>query len=356
MLRIPWSMPLIEECDRLSMIDVIKGDWYSEGAITEKFEKELCNYIGCKNAIVMNNGTCSLIAALWSFKDSEYSKVVSPSYGFITGMNVPIALGYDVILKDVDEKTLNMKKGDIEEKIDIIMPIDVGGLPVDLKNEVRANIIEDAAEAIGSERYGVKVGNSYHPTIFSFHIAKTMTMVEGGAVCTNNTELANKIRMFKNHGAMTKTDKTNFHSSGLNFRTTEIQAALGLSQLNKMPRMLKNREAIAKIYREGLEGLVDFQKIPKGMKTSNMFFPIFVDAKKRDRINEYLRGSGVETRICWKPMYQQPWVAKTKWADLSHKASERIYSRIICIPMGSGNTEEQAKEVVEQVKIAIKEC
>src|SRR3990167_8121122 len=363
-MKIPWSQPDINEEDGKAMQKIIESGWLSEGKVTEEFEREIEKYIGCKHAIIFNSATAALLTTLFAH-NIHHKSVAVPAYGFIAVTNVAMAKEITPILIDSSKETLDMtietlRTGTARNPVRVVMPIDVAGMPIDIysfkeycnKNDIL--LIEDAAEAFGSEYMHRKIGSFGHITIFSFHIAKTITTVEGGCICTDDYEIAEKCRMIKNHGVKAEKTRTRFDYFGFNFRTTDIQSALGLSQLKRVDEFLKHRNKLAESYLEEFEGLADFQHVPSYVtRHSWMFFPIFVDERRRDDINRFLNDNGIGTRICWIPVHQQKFHEQF-FHGQSYPIAEELGRRNITLTIGNGITEEQVTYVVEKLKEALK--
>jgi perosamine synthetase len=363
MEKIEWSPPDISEEDNQAMKKVIDSGWLSEGKITQEFESMLAKYIGCKHAIVVNNATAALLTVLWANDFKQGDEIIVPAYTFIATVNTPMAVGCVPMLTDCNLETMNSEPGFMEPKLTkktrAIIPVDIAGMPIDLdafKEFAKENdlvLIEDAAESFGAQYRGKRIGSFGHATIFSFHIAKLITSIEGGCIATNDDAIADKCRMIKNHGTLKKVAKTNFFNFGVNFRTTDLQSALGLSQLKRAEEFLALRNRISRIYMDELNGIVGFQEVPKHVsKHGRMFFPIFVEELKRNEIDEELNKQGVSTRICWPPAHKQPFHSKL-FPNQSYPNSEKIGNTIITLPLGNKTSEEDAKKVAEIVKKTI---
>ncbi len=367
-MSVPWSVPSISEKDKESIVKVLESGWMSEGKLTKEFEQKICDYIGCKHTIVFSSATTAMMTALYAHNIAGGGKeVIAPAYGFIAAVNVPLGLQDKVMLADSDKKVLNITPETIREsceykKAKAMIPIDVAGMSIEQKEfeefskENGIILIEDAAEAFGGEYKNRKVGSFNHTTIFSFHIAKTFTTIEGGCITTNDDIIDDLCRKIKNHGVGPNKTRTHFEHYGYNFRTTDLQSALGLSQLEKVEEFLKHREKLAKIYFDELQNIggIELQQVPAFVTRHPwMFFPIFVNSKKRDKITEKLNEKGVGTRICWVPVHKQEY-HKQFFKGKVFPNAEELGERNIALPMGNGITEEQIKYVCDEVKKAIK--
>lgn len=367
-MSIPWSVPSFSAEDKESVIKVLESGWMSEGKITREFERKICGYIGCREAVAFSSATTAMMTALYAHGIAgKGNKVIAPAYGFIAAVNVPLGLQDKVILSDSDSKTFNISPETVKsscdyKKANAIIPVDVAGLPIDAKDfesfakEESLALIEDAAETFGGECRNRKVGSHNHTTIFSFHIAKTITTVEGGCITTNNRKIAELCRKIKNHGVSSNKTRTHFEHFGFNFRTTDLQSAMGISQLARAEKFLKHRETLAKIYNDELQGVrgIKFQEVPEyATRHAWMFFPILVDAKKRDLIRKRLEKHGIGSRICWIPVHKQKYHKKI-FSGEKFPVAEMLGKKNIALPMGNGISEGQIKYVCTELKKAVK--
>jgi len=353
MKKIPWSSPEIGSEEQDAMINVIKSGWLTEGKETELFEKELADYFGAKHVVAVNNGTSALISAMIAEGVKAGDEVITPAFTFVATINSIISIGAKPVLIDCDADnfniTIDLVKEKINEKTKAIMLVDVAGLPCDLDafeklaKEYNLILIEDAAEAIGAEYKNKKVGGFNHTSIFSFHMAKDVTTIEGGCVCTNDGEINRKLRMIKNHGMQKRYDYGFF---GLNLRTTDIQSALGRAQLKKINKFLETKNRLADKYKKGLKNCC-FQQIPDyATKHPYMLFGVLVDKNIRDSFIKHLNDNGVDTRICWPSIFKQDYHSQIFSAGGSLN-SEKIASEIINLPIGNGLSDEDADYVIE---------
>lgn len=357
MIKVPWSPPAIEKEEKEAAIRVINSGWLTQGKETQKFEEELADYISCKHVIVMNNGTSALIASLLAEGIGKGDEVLVPSLTFIASVNAITAVGATPVLVDSNLKTFNttpeLMQDKLTNKTKAILPVDVAGMPIDIDkirkfaDENNLKIIEDAAQGIGASYKGKKLGSFDHTTIFSFHMAKTITTIEGGCITTNDDEISKKCRMIRNHGMQAT---YNYGMHGLNFKTTDIQSAIGKEQLKKISKYLAVRNKIANIYTKELKNFGEFQHVPEYVTShSRMLFGILVEKDKRDEINKKLNGNGIDTRICWPPAHKQNHHSKI-FTNENLPNAEYISSKIINLPMGNGLTENSVNYVTEKFR------
>lgn len=362
--QIPWSKPYITTDEVKSLLDVVASDWLSQGPQTYAFEKELAEYMGVKDVVVMNNGTSALMAAFYTaFKKGD--KVIFPAYTFVATLNSALAVGVEPILVDCDRYTGNISLDEVEKilkrtkGIKGLVLADIAGLPVDMKRAISIadkfglTIIEDAAEAIGASCYGKKIGGWGHLTSFSFHAAKLLTTIEGGAVAVGDKDLANILRQYRNHGESLE-QKFVWEKHGLNCRITDLQSAIGRVQLKKLDEFVRHRNAIANIYKKGLSGLVEFPKVDKFVDIHPyMLFIVLVDEGAREKIIDKMAKENIFCRISWRPLHKQP-VFADMFRNVSLPVSEQWGQRALCLPIYNSITYKDAERVVETLVDIIK--
>lgn len=363
---IPWSKPDFGNDEKKAAIRVIKSGWLTQGKETEKFENELAAYLGVKHVIVVNSGTSALVASLLAYGIGPGDEVIAPSFTFIATINSIIAVGAKPVLVDCNQNTWDISPDVVEKYVTkrtrAIMPVDVAGMPIDidefrkLSRKYGIPLIEDAAQAIGSVYKDKKIGSFGHTTIFSFHMAKLVTTVEGGCIAVNDQKIADRVRMIRSHGRKElyafKKHGTEYHFDGfgLNLRFSDVQAAIGRIQLRKINKAILHRGKLVKLYKRELGELFEFQQIPSYVTThSNFICGILCKKSKRDYINQKLYENRISTRITWLPAHLQKW-HKDYFGKLKLKNSEMIASRIISIPLGNGMSFREAEKVIDVLK------
>ena len=353
-VSINWAEPSLDEEEKEIVKEVIESTWIGgNGPILKKFEREFARTVEARYAIGVNNGTSALLCALLALREKWTSfTVIVPTYTFIATANVVNVLRLPLELQDAKWDTWNIDAEKIKRKVDVLIPVDVGGLPCDYDTIKKLDcfVLEDAAEGLGGIYHGRKIGSIADVTTFSLHSAKIITSGEGGVITTNNKELYQIMKSIVNQGyPPTKKPWEYEHVRvGLNFRMTELQAALGLVQLKKLPKFLRKRQEIAKIYKEELSKYGSFQRVPKGVKHPYFLFGILVKPKKRDKLCARMLSEGVQVKVTWKPVHLQK-----PYRNLTMKefpAAEFLYKRIISLPIHNNLTEEDAKEVVSIFK------
>jgi perosamine synthetase len=330
----------------------------SQGKVTEEFERKLAEYSGARYAIVVNNGSSALLCALMAHGAKPGDRILVPDYTHVATANVPELLGCEVSLVDIDASTFNVDYDILEKTVrkqrpKFVVAVDVAGLPNDvdvlsgLANKYGFTMIEDAAESIGGEYNHRKIGSLECTAVVSFHAAKQLTTIEGGAVLTHDSQVALRCRLIRNHGEAPG-QKYVSRTVGMNLRTTDLQSAIGLVQLTKLESYLSRRNRIASHYRERLADSFNFQLIPKYVTRHAymMFIAVARSRRVRDSLEKYLESRGIETRKPWPPLHRQP---QFKAADVKYQKSTSLYERSISLPLFNGMQDSDVEKVISDV-------
>ena len=353
--QIPWSKPDISDNEKKAILKVLESNWYSQGPLTKKFEDELSGYLD-SNVSIVNNGTSAIICALLAHKFKSGDKVLVPDFTFFATLSAPKLLGAKVMTVDVDPKTFNISIDQIEEivknnDIKFVIVVDIAGLPVDidafeeLAKKYKFTLIEDAAQALGSNYKNKKIGSFDHTTTFSFHIAKQITTIEGGCVSSPDENISKKIKQLRDHGRI---DTKNYTHDiiGSNFRTTDLQSSIGLEQLKKIETYISRRNHISKKYTEKIKN-VGFQENPNySIRHSNMmFFTIYPNKSIRDKNFKILHENGIDAKLPWPPLHSQP--ANPELNQNIHENTKIISDTSLMLPIFNGMTDEEADYVID---------
>jgi len=356
---VPMSFPDIGEEEIENVKNVLKSGWYSQGKVTNEFENLLSKYLSSK-VVTVNNGSSALMCALLAHGIKPGDKVVVPSFTFAATSSIPKILGAEILVADIDPNTLNISPESVEEiikknDVKMVIVVDVGGLPVDIDRFIDLSkkynfiLIEDAAEAFGSEYKNKKVGSFEHTAIFSFHIAKPLTTVEGGCISTNNEKIIEKSTSIRDHGREPSGGYVH-QILGSNFRTNDIQSAIGICQLRKIEQYLSIRNTIANEYKNSIKG-VDFQKIPNyATKHSYMlFFTIAKNKEMKEKYLEILHKNKIDARDVWPPINKQP--CNPELNKINCPNSEQVSQRGFILPIFNTMSEEQIHAVISSMNI-----
>lgn len=349
-----------------------RGMNWAVGPNIEKFEGLIAKNIGRKYAVVFNSGTSALHAILIAYGIKEGDEIIVPAFTFIATANAPLFVGAKPIFADIEKITYGLDPEDVEKKITkntkAIMPVHYGGAVCCKINELKAlakkhNILllEDAAESFGAELGGKKAGAFGDAAEFSFCQTKVFTTGEGGCVVTDSEDFYKKLKLIRSHGRAE--DKGYFNSGkymdymslGYNFRMPDCIAALGISQLQKVDKMVKNRIKNTKYFSNKLSGLkIDDIAIPAAPK--NLFhvyqeFYISIKSGKetRDALKKYLAEKGIGTRISFSPIYKAHFYHDVlKYNDFL-KNTEEIYSKTLTLPMYPHLKKTEMDYIVKQI-------
>lgn len=369
---LPYGRQSIDDKDIEEIIKVLKSDFITQGPKIGEFEEKLAKYCGSEYAVVFNSGTSALHGAYFAFGLGKGDEIITSPNTFVATSNAALYLNAKPVFSDIEKETGNIDVSKLREKITdktkFIVPVHYSGNPVNLKElseiaqEYDLKIIEDAAHSIGAKYKGKKIGNSEYSemTIFSFHPVKHITTGEGGAVLTNNHDYYEKLLIFRSHG-ITKNNFVNqkhgdwyyeMHYLGYNYRMTDIQAALGLSQLDKLDRFVRRRGEIAGMYNAAFDDNSFFKTITvdKDCDSSYHLFPILLEDRFKDKKREIflkLREEGLGVQVHYIPVYLQPYYQELGYKKELCLISEDFYRREISIPIYPAMSDEDVDYVIK---------
>jgi len=355
--KIPISKPVFNNGEERAILSVLKNGWVREGKVTKIFENKISKYLS-SNVVTVNSGSSALLCALIAHGIKSSDKIVVPDFTFIATSSIPKILGAKIIPVDVDFDSLVVNPETLEKvvkkhNVSCVIAVDIGGSPVDLEafsdlsKHYGFTLIEDAAQAFGSEYKKKKLGSFDHTTIFSFQTTKPLTTIEGGCVSSSEKRIIKKIRSIKDFG---RSESGNYIHSlvGSNFRTTDIASAVGICQLEKFDSNIVQRNRIFSKYKKFIKNL-KFQKIPKYVtKNSNsLIFASVNNEKNRNSLVKKLVEKRIDARKPWGPIHLQP--CNTELKKFSCKNSEMIYRRFFNLPIFNDMTDKEVKTVVESI-------
>lgn len=373
MKNIPYGRQWVDDSDIAAVIDVLGSDWLTQGLMVENFEKAIAEYIGVKYAVTFNSGTSALHGAMYAAGVGKGDEVITSPITFVSTSNSAVYLGAKPVFVDIDPDTYCIDVNKIEDSITpqtkVIAPVDYAGYPVDMRKlrKIAAEndliIIEDAAHALGARRYGLKVGLEADMTMFSFHPVKHITTGEGGIIVTNNPEYYEKLRLFRSHG-ITKSPELlqqndgpwyyEMQDLGFNYRLTDIQCALGISQLKKLDRFVKRRNEIAVHYNNAFEenSFVVTPPVPPWEDSLHGYhiYPVLIEGYDRKSIYLKLRDKGIFTQVHYIPVHLQPYYRKNfGYSKGDFPIAERFYQKELTIPMFPKMTTEDVYRVIGSI-------
>lgn len=400
---LPYGRQLIEEDDIAAVAEVLRGDWLTTGPAVEAFERALCDVTEAKHAIACANGTAALHLAALALGLAPGERVVVPSVTFLATANAVRLAGAEVVFADCDPDSGLMEIAHLQEALEragrtsggpvkAVFPVHLAGQCADPQGlrhvaaEHSLQVVEDAAHAIGSRYYGeansdrpVGDGRQAAMTAFSFHPVKTVAMGEGGAVTTNDDCLADSLRRLRSHGMLREAAELSNHELafdeagavnpwyyempevGLNYRVTDIQCALGLSQIGKLDRFVARRRALAARYDEGLADLTPLvrpiAKSPAGRAAWHLY-GVLIDFEAagvgRARLMERLKAVGIGTQVHYIPVHLQPYY-RERYGALSLPGAERYYTRTLSLPLFPAMRDEDVDRVVDALAQALRQ-
>jgi dTDP-4-amino-4,6-dideoxygalactose transaminase len=377
MKNIPYGKQYIDKHDKKFVLDSLQNNFITTGPYVEKLEDKLKKYLKCKFSHVCSSGTAALHLAMLSLDLKKNDIILMPSVNFIASYNMAKAMNLKVYLVDVDnytgqitpEKVLECIKKNRLKKIKALIIMHNGGYPehtasfYNLKKKYNFSIIEDACHALGAEyKYKnkfVKIGSCKHSDIctFSMHPVKTITSGEGGIVTTNNLKISKKVKLLRNHG-INRNNKQHWKydilNIGFNYRLSDINCALGLSQLNKINFFLKERKKIYNKYYEKLNNFdsnLKIHKYSKNIKPSFHLFLININFKKlkknKDHFFEYLKKYKIISQFHYIPIYNFS-IYKGKRIKLN--GSEKYYRNVLSIPIFVSLKSIEQKRIINIIK------
>lgn len=368
---IPYGKQTIEQDDIQAVVDVLKSDFLTTGPKIAEFEQTVADYVGAKYAVAISNGTSALHAACFAAGIGPGDEVITTPLTFAASANCVLYCGGTPVFADVDPKTYNIDPDDIRRKITdrtkAIIAVHLAGQPCDMDaihsiaREHGLIVIEDGAHALGSVYKGKKVGSLSDMTTFSFHPVKPITTGEGGMIVTDNEDFYKKMILFRSHGItrddsmMTRNDGPWFYQQfdlGYNYRITDIQCALGCSQMKKLDRFLALRKEIVAHYNEAFADCDNIITPYQLSDTESGWHLYIVQVKNCDRrqVFEKMREKGIGVNVHYIPVYMHPYYQEHGYENVHCANAEEIYSHIISLPLYPGLTSEQQDYVIDTLK------
>jgi dTDP-4-amino-4,6-dideoxygalactose transaminase len=377
MKNIPYGKQYIDKHDKKFVLDSLQNNFITTGPYVEKLEDKLKKYLKCKFSHVCSSGTAALHLAMLSLDLKKNDIILMPSVNFIASYNMAKAMDLKVYLVDVDnytgqitpEKVIECIKKNRLKKIKALIVMHNGGYPehtvsfYNLKKKYNFSIIEDACHSLGAEyKYKnkfVKIGSCKHSDIctFSMHPVKTITSGEGGIVTTNNLKISKNVKLLRNHG-INRNNKQHWKydilNIGFNYRLSDINCALGLSQLNKINFFLKERKKIYNKYYEKLNNFdpnLKIHKYSKNIKPSFHLFLININFKKlgknKDHFFEYLKKFKIISQFHYIPIYN---FSIYKGKRIKFNGSEKYYRNVLSIPIFVSLKSIEQKRIISIIK------
>jgi len=372
---IPYGHQLIGEDDIQAVVEVLRSPYLTTGPKVEAFEKAVCEYVRSPYGVAVSSGTAALHAAMAAARFAPGDEILIPTMSFLATANAALYVGAKPVFVDSEKHGFNLDLTDAEKKITSrtkgIVPVHFSGQPVNIE-AVQAlakrhslTVIEDAAHALGAVSNGRPIGGLSDMTIFSFHPVKHITTGEGGMVMTSNEALAKRLRQFRHHGIDVDViqrdtqQRWRYDMTGLgyNYRLTDIQCALGISQLRKSEEFLKRREAIAAAYDKAFTHAPFLERPPRGRTSDRHAWHLYIVRLKaetsglsRDEAFEHLRSQGIGVHVHYRPIHLHPYYAALGWRPGDCPQAEATFSAALTLPIHPSMTDAMVQRVITAVE------
>ena len=369
-----WKIPLYKiytDDEDLNLITKIikRGNKWAIGPEIEQFEDAIKSYVGCDYCLTLNSGTSALHASFLAYELGKGDEIVVPSFTFISTVNSVLFVDAKPTFAEIEEANLGLDPEQIQKKISgntkAIIPMDCGGLPCkifEIKEQIEDTelvLIEDAAEALGSSVKGTKVGSNADLSIFSFCGNKVLTTGEGGAITTNSKEIYEKIKLIRSHGRIDKINyfnnphESSFQGVGYNWRLSTITACLGITQLEKLDKIVKMRQEHANFLSERLSKYPQIQ-VPKASAEYTHIYQMYTirlpNKIIRDKLHSHLLADGIFSKVYFYPVHLTDFYKKkfgTKPGILP--VTEKIADRVLTLPIYPNMTIEEKNLLIESI-------
>lgn len=377
--KLGYGHQYIEDADIQAVVDVLKSDYLTCGPKIEEAEKKLCQITGAKHAVLIANGTAALHAACFAAGIGPSDEVITTPITFAASANCVLYCGGRPVFADINPETYNIDPDCvvkcITDKTKAVVAVDFTGQAVELKrlreicDKYNIILIEDAAHSLGTRYDGQPVGSIADMTEFSFHPVKTCTAGEGGAITTNDDRLYKKLLLFRTHGItrdlkwMDKESEGSWYYQqvdlGYNYRMTDMQAALLSSQLNKLDMFATRRKELVKRYNEAFMQMPEIivqKEIPESDTVRHLYilqFNLKMFKCGRREIFDALQAEGVGVNVHYIPTYTFPYYQKLGYKIGTCPNAEKLYGRIVSIPLYYSLSNEQQDKIIEAVRKVI---
>lgn len=361
---IPYGRQSISKKDIAEVVKVLKSDWLTQGPKIREFESALAKYCNAKYAVAVSNGTAALHLAYLAADLKKGDEVITTPNTFVATSNMLLAIGAKPVFCDIRIDSYNMDEKEIEKHITkqtkAIVPVHFAGQPCEMnkilsiakKNNLL--VIDDACHALGASYNNKKIGGIGDMSIFSFHPVKSITTGEGGAILTNNEDLYKKLAHLRTHGI--KKDEAGFNvmtELGYNYRLTDIQAALGFSQLKQLDKFVEKRHGVVSWYNKYLSDVKQIS-LPVESPNTHSAWHIYVirtqDQKTRNGLANFLKENGIGVNFHYPSVYSHPYYRKAGYAKTKLVNEEVYHNTCITLPLFPSLSKKDVKYVSDKIK------
>lgn len=378
MRKIPYATQWLDNEDVKAVIKALTLTYLTQGPLVKKFEEKVAAYCGAKYAVAVNSGTAALHIACLASEISSKDEVITSPITFVASANCILYCNGKPVFADVQKDTINIDPEEIKKKITgktkAIIPVHFAGHPCDLKDiydiakKNNLIVIEDAAHALGAQYKRSKIGSCKYSdmTVFSYHAVKHITTGEGGMITTNNEKLYKKLLMYRSHGitrerALLKNKHIgNWYYEmqflGFNYRLTDFQCALGISQLTKIGNFIARRRLIVEKYNKAFSAqyYVTLPIEKQGCCSSWHIYPIRVQSNRKKVFNK-LRESGIGVNVHYLPVYRQPYYCQLGYKANDCPQADDYYEQAITLPLYPKMSDNDVSAVIMIVSSVLKE-
>lgn len=376
---LPYGRQWVDDKDIDAVVNVLKSDWLTTGPNVAEFERSFAETVGVKEAVAVSNGTAALHAAMYALGIGHGDEVIVPTMTFAASANCIIYQGGTPVFADVDSRTLLIDPDQIEAKITsrtkAIIAVDYAGQPcdyealTDLADSHKVHLVDDACHALGGKYNGKPVGSLADLNAFSLHPVKHITSGEGGVITTDNIQFAEKMRMFRSHGITSDHRERELSGSwfyemvdlGFNYRLTDFQCALAMTQLKKLSGWVNRRQEIAKRYDGAFTGMPEITPLSVRKEVSHAYhlYVIRLNAEKihadRATIFKALRAEGIGVNVHYIPVHLHPYYQEKFCTKRGmYPVAEKAYDEIISLPIFPKMNDNDVNDVIRAVQKVIR--
>jgi len=356
-MSIPLVKVYMDDDIKNAVLEVLDSGWYILHEKVHEFEEKFAKFCGVKNAVCVAFGTAAIFLSMLALDIKSGDEVIIPSFSFVATATPIMEVGAKPVFVDIDARTYTVDPEKVRAAVTMrtraIMPVHLYGHPanmdpiLEIAKEKDLYVIEDACQAHGAEYKKRRVGGIGHVGCFSFYPSKNMTVCgDGGAVVTNDDDVAERVRKLRDHG---RVDKYVFDLKGYNLRFNEIQAAIGIKQLEKLPKWNEARRQISKMYTHALKDLV-ITPIEESW-AKHVYHLYVIRTKKREKLKEFLGRQGVSTLVHYPvPIHEQPAITSILGAQAKLKNTEMFAKEVLSIPVHPALTKREVKYVSDKIR------